>query len=787
MSIKGRRKSSSSVLPTSQQHTHPQHHDTTKKPPRGRWQILAFLLILSVLYFIGSNIFKSQTPEVKQIHSNEVVTEEDIKLSVIVPIQPLSIDSPSQQQRQHHEQQEQFIKDTMKTFVKAIRIEPFQVQLIFVVSKRDDQHLHKIIRAYTISLPQLLTVETILLDDDVEFSNVKAINHAVTSAKHNVLLFYPFGTRHLLSEREERIEESSHHSWLKELASSQIKETFKTITGALIYMNDEIHSAGLGVAFSGKDKPTLYHRYEGYSPLYKPALKKQSSHPEAKTKDAVVAVNLPGMIISRALFQELKGFDPTMEKFETYAAADLCVRAFEQGTHVLYNPSYLNHYTMSTKLSQSERQIGYSNDSLKLSEEESKIVELFQERHGSFLDQFIKQNMDTSSKIVWDFGAGSCTGWFIEATEYCVSLENRVNMRIIVNKNDLCKGLPQSTIKALDRMISRDLHNIDIFVSHKPPERYPKFPYNGMVQIEGIPKFVVGRSMYESVSLPPKWAEIIHNKVNEVWVPSRFLEEAFIADGVDQEKVVRVPEPIDINFYDPQITQPLYTNSMPGSKLRGFNFVSVFKWEPRKGPEELLEAYFTTFTKDDDVSLHLVTYIYMDPRGREKRRVLEVIDELIDRLKLDRNKLPTYDVITDTIATTDMPRLYKSFDAFVLPSKGEGWGLPYIEAMAMRLPTIGTRYGGQLDFMNDQNSYLVDVAYMEKNRDWGQEFQIVPKISIESLKKKLKHVFKNKEDGKRVGLRARENIKEGFSSQVISDFVINEVLRVEKLIATKAK
>ncbi len=30
-----------------------------------------------------------------------------------------------------------------------------------------------------------------------------------------------------------------------------------------------------------------------------------------------------------------------------------------------------------------------------------------------------------------------------------------------------------------------------------------------------------------------------------------------------------------------------------------------------------------------------------------------------------------------------MPRLYASVDAFVVPSRGEGFGMPFMEAMAM--------------------------------------------------------------------------------------------------------
>jgi len=49
-------------------------------------------------------------------------------------------------------------------------------------------------------------------------------------------------------------------------------------------------------------------------------------------------------------------------------------------------------------------------------------------------------------------------------------------------------------------------------------------------------------------------------------------------------------------------------------------------------------------------------------------------------------------VLKEEIAARAMPSLYKAADAFVLPSRGEGWGIPYMEAMAMGLPTIGTNW-----------------------------------------------------------------------------------------------
>ena len=107
----------------------------------------------------------------------------------------------------------------------------------------------------------------------------------------------------------------------------------------------------------------------------------------------------------------------------------------------------------------------------------------------------------------------------------------------------------------------------------------------------------------------------------------------------------------------------------------------MFKWEPRKAPEVLLEAYFREFMKTGDkkkpdpVSLNLLTYIFMDSNGHSKERVMEEVLSIARDLKLINNKhggaehLPKVNVISEVVDTVDMPRIYAGADAFVLPSR----------------------------------------------------------------------------------------------------------------------
>jgi glycosyltransferase involved in cell wall biosynthesis len=55
----------------------------------------------------------------------------------------------------------------------------------------------------------------------------------------------------------------------------------------------------------------------------------------------------------------------------------------------------------------------------------------------------------------------------------------------------------------------------------------------------------------------------------------------------------------------------------------------------------------------------------------------------------------------------DMPGLYRSLDAFVLPSFNEGMPMTLLEAMAAGIPTIATRVGAVPSVINDQKTGLL--------------------------------------------------------------------------------
>ena len=108
----------------------------------------------------------------------------------------------------------------------------------------------------------------------------------------------------------------------------------------------------------------------------------------------------------------------------------------------------------------------------------------------------------------------------------------------------------------------------------------------------GRPWRVIARAMSEA-DLGADKAQCLRSGADEVWVPTQWHVERFVAAGVPRSRLRVIPEPVDTTFFAPQ---PLAASAAKRS-ARPFTFFSNFKWELRKGWDLLLLAYWSTFAE----------------------------------------------------------------------------------------------------------------------------------------------------------------------------------------------
>jgi len=271
---------------------------------------------------------------------------------------------------------------------------------------------------------------------------------------------------------------------------------------------------------------------------------------------------------------------------------------------------------------------------------------------------------------------------------------------------------------------------------------------------------VVGRTMFETDSLPAGWVEKC-NAMDEIWVPSYFNYKVFLRAGVDEKRLRWMQEGEDTELFHPR-NVPF---KIPGA--RGFNFLSVFQWTQRKGPDVLLKAFIEEFKADEDVSLILRTYGRSGPDSDVTSQLLYYIEK---ELNVPLEKTPPIILIPGQIPNRDIPRLYTSADCFVLPSRGEGWGRPCTEALSSEMSVIATRWGGQLDFLTDENSYLIDCIEVPTAHDIDVEIFAGHRWAepcVDHLRALMRHVFENRAEAKEKARRGRRDIVEKFDWSVI--------------------
>ncbi|MCI2261675.1 glycosyltransferase [Xanthomonas indica] len=251
----------------------------------------------------------------------------------------------------------------------------------------------------------------------------------------------------------------------------------------------------------------------------------------------------------------------------------------------------------------------------------------------------------------------------------------------------------------------------------------------------------IGYTMLETTGIPVEWVEGC-NSVDEVWVPTEFNKWTFQRCGVKVPVNVMPLALIDTNYFNPRIRS---------ERIEGvYTFLSVFEWGERKSPEILLRAFNRAFRRADPVVL-ICKYSNHDP-GVDPEAVIR-------GLKLDPEGGRVVYSVNESVPYYQIAQLYRSADCFVLPTRGEGWGMPLLEAMACGVPVIASYWSAQQAFMDEDNSYPLQVSLVpaEAKCPYYTGFKwALP--DEEHLVHLLRRAFENQEESRAKGDQAAQDV-----------------------------
>jgi glycosyltransferase involved in cell wall biosynthesis len=312
----------------------------------------------------------------------------------------------------------------------------------------------------------------------------------------------------------------------------------------------------------------------------------------------------------------------------------------------------------------------------------------------------------------------------------------------------------------------------------------------------------IGRTMFETDRLPADWVRACHS-LDAIWVPSEFHRQSFRGAGLSDEKLFVVPEGLDPAEYESASSDVALSTaiaSLPASERTlldairteqadgRFVFLSVFDWTRHKGWDVLLRGFLRAFEGRSDVTLLLRVWSTL---GLGAEGIRAQASEFIAS-EIGHNLLADGQVrfLPHRLTRPGLCALYSTCDAFVLPSRGEGWGRPYMEAMACGKPTIGTNWSGNTAFMHQENSFLLPCTVRDvppigwaelpsyRGHRWAEPDE-------GALIDTLRQVSEDRERSRAVGARAREEMLARYDRRVVAQIALEALQKAEQYLSPR--
>lgn len=302
--------------------------------------------------------------------------------------------------------------------------------------------------------------------------------------------------------------------------------------------------------------------------------------------------------------------------------------------------------------------------------------------------------------------------------------------------------------------------NYDMQLSYTAMLNFPKYLANGNKNRFGI-------WCYEFTTLPTGFAKY-HNYCDLLLPPSKFSYDIFAKNGIPESKMKIVPHGIDFDKFKNADPYPLKT------KKKYKLFANIAQPHIRKNIPGMLEVYGKAFERNDDVCLVLKVV------DKKPEHVFELkFSDIFNKFQQKYKNHAEIEIIKDYIPKIES--LYKAVDILFMIPNTEGFFLPAAEMLADKKIVITSNYGGQLDFLNKDNSILVDGKIVRAPKHahyWTPSvYSEMFEPNIDDAVEKLRYVINNYDSVKE---RIKNNISDEIYTKYSWDTVTSQIISYVK-------
>lgn len=255
---------------------------------------------------------------------------------------------------------------------------------------------------------------------------------------------------------------------------------------------------------------------------------------------------------------------------------------------------------------------------------------------------------------------------------------------------------------------------------------------NGLTQMHNDVRLCM--TMFESDKIPEDWPEYLA-MANEVIVPSKWVADTMARQGVKATVVPLGYNDRVFKFVD---------RAIPVQESKPFTFIHYNSFNVRKGFSEVFKAFTEEFKDNEPVKLILKTV--------ERKTPIPIMKDIY----------PNVEVITGSVPEPELAALLARANCMVYPSRGEGFGITPLEAMATGMPAIVPNAHGISEYFN--GNYMLEVKADERcpglyHRFKGQDVGEMVVCDVEDLKKQMRYAYNHQQEMYDLGKAASEYVK----------------------------
>jgi glycosyltransferase involved in cell wall biosynthesis len=335
-------------------------------------------------------------------------------------------------------------------------------------------------------------------------------------------------------------------------------------------------------------------------------------------------------------------------------------------------------------------------------------------------------------------------------------------------------GIPVATITYGDTS-SRQEHPFEAHGSDDAPYDVNIFCINA----DQTRNFVreIGPSILENRHTVGMWAwetedfpSVMHEGfrfVDEVWAVSEFAAQAI--RRFSPKPVYALPHPVIKPTMPSGITRS--SLGIPDDRFIFLFLFDLFSVIDRKNPFGLIDAFKGAFDPGEGPLLVIKTI-------NGHHRMLE-----LESLKAAASEHSDVMLLDSYLSQEEKTALIALSDCYVSLHRAEGFGLTLAEAMSLGKPVIATGYSGNLEFMNEENSYLVDSRMVPIDAGHEQPYlegSMWAEPDLNMASSLMRQVVENPTEARERGRQASLDIESGHSPAARVPFVtrrLNEIRR----------